>query len=55
MQQKRRLNKKVTKLQIVINELQGKCLISDETTATLSSRNPDVKDLIKKKLKSKTN
>ena len=39
----------------MINEFQGKCLISDETIATLSSLNPDIKDLIQRKLKFKTN
>ena len=53
-QQKRRLNKKIAKLQNVINELQDKHLISDEATATLSNLNPDINDLIQRNLKSKT-
>ncbi|XP_065663032.1 THAP domain-containing protein 1-like [Hydra vulgaris] len=54
MQQKRRLKKKVAKLQNVINELQEKRLISDEATATLNRLNPGVKDLIQRELKSKS-
>ncbi|XP_065672043.1 uncharacterized protein LOC136089878 [Hydra vulgaris] len=54
MQQKRRLKKKVAKLQNVINELQEKRLISDEATTTLNRLNPGVKDLNQRELKSKS-